>query len=193
LGRSARRPPCCGRSAGPQTSLGTGLRALTIDWIDWFNDYLDTLADCAQEDGEILTLLEYYGVPLLITGDEGFAALTCIDEVVTLMRGQVDGLRAAEYHHTDVLRGDVAALNSSSALYRGTFSQRRTDGSEIGQVTVKYLLTNRAVGVRISMIAVHDAAVAAPPQHVQPRTSEGVDEEQEQRMIFDESVAETRF
>jgi hypothetical protein len=125
------------------------------DWSQWFDGYLDTLTACGRGDCESLALLEYYGVPLLITGDEGFVALKSIDDVVGVMRGQVDGLRAAEYQYTDVLHTDVATLNSSSALYRGTLSHCRGDGAEIDEVTVTFLLTNGPAGVRISMMAVH--------------------------------------
>jgi hypothetical protein len=129
---------------------------VTSDWNQWFGEYLDALTTCAQEDGDDLALMEYYGVPLLIVGDEGFAPLTSMDDVTALIRGQVNWLRAAQYHHTAVLCAEVAVLNSSSALYRGTFSQRRADGTELTRVTMTYQLTKGRVGVRISMIAVHD-------------------------------------
>jgi hypothetical protein len=51
----------------------------------------------------------------------------------------------------------VTVWNSTSALYRGTFSRQRSDGSEINQVTASYLVTDGAAGRRISVLAVHSS------------------------------------
>ena len=45
--------------------------------------------------------------------------------------------------------------DSTSALYRGTFSRRRSDGGEISRLTATYLVTVAAVGRRISVLVVH--------------------------------------
>jgi uncharacterized NTF2-like protein DUF6841 len=50
---------------------------------------------------------------------------------------------------------EVAVLNDTSALYRGTFSRQRSDGEEISRLTATYLVTDGAAGRRISMLAVH--------------------------------------
>jgi hypothetical protein len=49
------------------------------------------------------------------------------------------------------------ALNSTSALYRGTFSRHRSDGGEISRLTATYLVTDGARGRRISVLAVHSS------------------------------------
>lgn len=63
-------------------------------------------------------------------------------------------MRAADYHHSDVLGSEITVLDATSALYRGAFSRRRADGSEIGRLTVTYLVTG-AVGRRTSALAVY--------------------------------------
>ncbi|MBV8347073.1 MAG: hypothetical protein JOZ49_05905 [Mycolicibacterium sp.] len=125
------------------------------DWGRWFGTYLDTLTASARGDCDSRALLEYYGVPLLITGDDGFVALKSVDDVIGVMRGQVSRLREAEYHHTDVCHAGLEVLNSSSALCRATFAHRCGDGTPISELTATYLLTNGPAGVRISMLAVH--------------------------------------
>jgi hypothetical protein len=120
----------------------------------WFSEYLDVFAACARGESDAGSLLGYYGVPLLVTTDDGFSALTSDDQVVALMQRQVDGLRAAAYGHTDVVDSEVTLLNASSALYRGTFSRQRRDGGEINQVTATYLVTDSVVGRRISALRV---------------------------------------
>jgi hypothetical protein len=99
----------------------------------------------------------YYGVPLLLTTDDGFFALTSDDQVVAAVQQQVDGMRAAGYHRSEILGSEVTVLNSTSALYRGTFSRHRSDGGEISRLAATYLVTDGARGRRISVLAVHSS------------------------------------
>jgi uncharacterized NTF2-like protein DUF6841 len=87
--------------------------------------------------------------------DEDFTALTSEDQVTAAAQQQIDTMRAAHYHNSDVVGSEVTVLNATSALYRGAFSRRRADGSEIGRLTVTYLVTDGPVGRRISALALH--------------------------------------
>ncbi|MDX6566986.1 MAG: hypothetical protein QOE10_2648, partial [Gaiellales bacterium] len=42
----------------------------------WFGDYLDTFAARGRGESDTAALLAYDGVPLLLTTDQGFFALT---------------------------------------------------------------------------------------------------------------------
>jgi hypothetical protein len=121
----------------------------------WFGDYLSVFAACGRGERDTASLLEYYGVPLLITTDDGFVALTGDDQVVAVLQQQVDGMRAAEYDHSEILGSEVNLLNSTSALYKATYSRLGRDGGEIGRLTATYLVTDGQVGRRISVLAVH--------------------------------------
>jgi hypothetical protein len=121
----------------------------------WFSEYLDAFAACGRGEKDAAFLLAYYGVPLLLTTDDEFFALMSGDQVVAAVQQQVDGMRAAGYARTETLGSEVTVLNATSALYRGTFSRRRSDGGEIGRLTATYLVTSGAAGRRISVLAVH--------------------------------------
>lgn len=121
----------------------------------WFGEYLDAFAACGRGESGTASLLAYYGVPLLLTSDDGFLALTSDDQVVTAVQQQVDGMRASDYARSEVLGSEVTVLNSRSALYRGTFSRQRSDGGEIGLLTATYLVTDGSIGRRISALVVH--------------------------------------
>jgi hypothetical protein len=121
----------------------------------WFAEYLDAFAACGRGEKDPASLLAYYGVPLLITTDGGSFVLTSDGQVVAAVQPQVDGMRAAGYHRSEVLGSEITVLNSASALYRGMYSYRRSDGGEISRVTVTYLVTDGAAGRRISALAVH--------------------------------------
>jgi hypothetical protein len=131
---------------------------LAVDGNDvsrWFGEYLDAFAACGRGERGTASLLAYYGVPLLLTTDDRFFALTSDDQVVAAVQQQVDGMRAVGYDRSEILRSEVTVLNSTSALYRGTFSRRRSDGGEINRLTATYLVTDGAAGRRISVLAVH--------------------------------------
>lgn len=121
----------------------------------WFAGYLDAFAACGRGESPPDSLLAYYGVPLLLSTDDGFVAMTTVDDVVSMTQQQVAGMRAAGYDHSDVLDFAVSVLNSVSALCRGTFSRRRRDGGEISRLTATYLVTGVSTGRRISTLAVH--------------------------------------
>jgi hypothetical protein len=121
----------------------------------WFGEYLDALAACGRGERDTASLLAYYDVPLLLTTDDGFFALTSNDEVVAAVHRQVEAMRAARYARTQVLGSEVTVLNSACALYRGTFSRHRSDGDEISRLTATYLVTEGAARRRISLLAVH--------------------------------------
>jgi hypothetical protein len=121
----------------------------------WFGEYLGVFAACGRGERDPASLLAYYGVPLLLTTDGGCLALTSDDQVVAAVQQQVDGMRAADYDHSQVLDSEVTILNATSALCRGTFSRRRRDGGEISRLTATYLVTDGSVGRRISALAVH--------------------------------------
>jgi hypothetical protein len=121
----------------------------------WFGEYLDAFAACGRGERDTASLLAYYGVPLLLTTDDGLLALTSGDQVVAAVQQQVDGMRAAGYDHSEVLDVEVTVLNSRSALYRGSFSRRRRGGGEISRLTATYLVTDGSIGRRISALAVH--------------------------------------
>ena len=82
-------------------------------------------AACGRGEIDIGPLLGYYGVPLLLTTDDGFFALASDDQVVAAVQQQVDGMRAAAYGRSEILGFEVTVLNSASALYRGTFSRQQ--------------------------------------------------------------------
>jgi NTF2-like protein (DUF6841) len=121
----------------------------------WFGGYLDAFAACGRGEKDTASLLAYYAIPLLITTDGGFFVLTSDDQIVAAVRPQVDGMRAAGYHRSEVLGSEITVLNSTSALYRGMYSYHRSDGTQISRVTVTYLVTDGAAGRRISVLAVH--------------------------------------
>jgi hypothetical protein len=121
----------------------------------WFGEYLEAFAACGRGEADTGSLLDYYGIPLLITTSQGLFTLTNGDQVVSTVQRQVDDMQAGDYSRTEILASEVAVLNDTSALYRGTFSRQRGDGSEIGRLTATYLVTDGPAGRRISVMAVH--------------------------------------
>ena len=125
------------------------------DFTQWFGEYLDAYAACGRGERDTNELLAYYGVPLLVTTDDGFFPLTSDDQVLAVMLHQIDGMRVAGFARSEALGSEVTVLNSTSALYRGTYSWQKSDGDEIRRVTLTYLITDGPAGRRISALLVH--------------------------------------
>ena len=128
----------------------------TDDVRAWFESYLADFIALGRGDlDDVRRILDHYGVPMLISTDAGTTVLTGVDQVLGVAREQVDGMRAAGYDRSEVLAGDTTVLNRTCALHRGRFARLRADGTEISQVDATYVITDGAVGRRISAIIVH--------------------------------------
>lgn len=121
----------------------------------WFGEYVAAFAACGRGERDAGSLLGYYALPLLLSTDDAFVALTSEDQIVAGVQPQLDGMRAAGYDHSDTLHSDVTVLNATSAICRGEFSYVRGDGAEIRRVALSYLVTDSAAGRRISALLVH--------------------------------------
>jgi hypothetical protein len=120
----------------------------------WFDEYFATFEACARGERDMSELLSHFGVPMVITSDDGVTTLMTDDEAAAVMQSMVDGLRANGYHHTDVVQSEVSVLNSVSAMYRGTLSRRKADGQEFDSPTVTFLVTDDVGGLRIVLLAI---------------------------------------
>jgi hypothetical protein len=121
----------------------------------WFEDYLCAYAACCRGDSDdVAQLLEFYGVPLLLTTDATVLALTDEDQVVGGVGPQVQRLRAAGYDRTETLDSETTVLNATTALHRAFVSWLRADGSEIARMRLTYVITHGVNGRRISALVV---------------------------------------
>jgi hypothetical protein len=119
----------------------------------WFDEYFETFSACARGDREMSALLSHYGIPLILSTDDGVTTLMTDDEAAAVMQSLADGLRANGYDHTKVLHSEVTVLNSTSAIYRGSMSRRNANDGEIGCLIVTYLVTDDVAGLRIVVLA----------------------------------------
>jgi hypothetical protein len=121
----------------------------------WFESYLRAYAACCRGDcDDARQLLEYFGVPLLLTTDATAVALTSDDDVVDAVGQQIERLRAAGYDRTERLESETTTLNATTALHRAYFSWLRADGSEIARMRLAYVITHGVSGRRISALVV---------------------------------------
>ena len=121
----------------------------------FLDEYLEAFAACVRGEQEIAQLLALYGVPLIITSDDGVIALTSDSQVATVIQGQVDGLRALHYRGTRVLASEVTVLNATSAIYRASLSRYDDKSDEIDCPTITYVVTGDEDEARITMLAAH--------------------------------------
>ena len=125
---------------------------------EWFAEYLAVFAACGRGERPAADVLAFYAIPLLLTSDDVAVSLGSTDEISSWVQGQVDGMLAAKYADTVVLAGGSTILNRNTALYRGEFSRRSRDGSEISTMTVTYLITGSPEERVISALVLHSAS-----------------------------------
>ena len=123
----------------------------------WFGEYLDVFGACCRGERDTGALLGYFGVPLLLTTDGGYVALTSEEQVVAGLEPQVGQMRAAGYARSEILGAEVTVLNATSALCQEKISRQRGDGSEISLLVAAYLVTDGPAGRRISVLAVQSS------------------------------------
>jgi hypothetical protein len=128
----------------------------TEDARRWFADYFADFVALGRGDlDDVRRILDHYVVPLIVSTGEGTMFLTDEEQVLGVMRRQVDGLRADGFDRSDELLAETTLLNASCAVHRGRFARLRADGSEISVVEVTYLITDGPAGRRISALIVH--------------------------------------
>jgi hypothetical protein len=82
----------------------------------WFGAYLEVFEACGRGSANGFgRLLDYYDVPFLLSSDDGVLSLTSEAEVRRALQQQIDGMRAAGYHRSEVLESDVEVLNMVSS------------------------------------------------------------------------------
>ena len=128
------------------------------DTREWFAEYVRVFGACGRcASDDISRLMDYYGVPLLLTTETTAASLMTEQEVLAAVHDQISGMRSAGYDRSETLDSETTSLNATTALHTAEFSRRRADGSEIGRLRATYLIIDSERGRRISALAVHTA------------------------------------
>ena len=125
-----------------------------MDVADWFDRYLATfVALCRGEREDAEAVLEYYSVPLLVTGDTASWFVTT-DEVLAVVRGQMSAMREAGFDRSEMSGPRTVALNGTGTWFAADFVRRRADGSEIAAFSAFYLISELPVGRRITTLGI---------------------------------------
>jgi hypothetical protein len=123
----------------------------------WLLDYAAAFAALGRGETSPEDVRDRYAVPLLLSTDDVVASLRTDGEVTAWLRSQADAMAAAGYDHTETLSGELAVLNATTATHRAVLSRRRGDGSEIGRMTITYLVVRQPDGLRMAALLVHSA------------------------------------
>ena len=122
----------------------------------WFASYLDCFVALGRgERDDVEAILDFYGVPMLLSAPGGTGWLHDAEQVLGLTRAQVEGLRHVGFDRTDVLGAQTVLLNEGCARHEGRFVRRTADGAEIARFDASYLLAEGPEGPRIAALAVH--------------------------------------
>jgi hypothetical protein len=122
----------------------------------WFASYLDCFVALGRGDrDDVEALLDFFGVPMLLSAPGGTAWLRDADQLVGVMRAQIEGLRHAGFDRTDVASAETVVLNEGCARYEGRFVRRDARGTEIASFSASYVVADGPEGPRIAVLALH--------------------------------------
>lgn len=117
----------------------------------WFDTYLEVFASlCRGEVSDVVQLLEFYGVPMVFSLDDGMHVLSTEAALLTLLTKQVEAARSAGCHRIETRDSQIEIADGGTATLRGEFSRTGADGSEISRLAVTYRITEGANGLRFS-------------------------------------------
>jgi hypothetical protein len=121
----------------------------------WFATSLDRFVALGRGDrDDVEGILDFYGVPMLLSSPGGTGWLQDAEQVVGVVRAQVEGLRHAGFARTDVEHAATVMLNKTCGRYEAHFVRRAADGGEIARFTGSYLVAEGPDGPRIAVLAV---------------------------------------
>jgi hypothetical protein len=132
-----------------ELQLATSVYDEVTSWL--FDDYLPTWVGVAA--GTIARgpefILDYWGMPLHFSTDEGGQWFLDAPAVVQFLVGIQSRLQAQGYGYTDVPDYKVSVYNKAGAAIDVIWSRRRTDGTEIERVAVHFEVSRGQAGWRI--------------------------------------------
>ena len=125
---------------------------------EWFGAYLaDFVALGRGDTDDVRGMLVHYGLPAVVSTDAGSTVLIHEEELLGVVRRQIDGMRAAGYARSEQLSAATTVVNGTCALHRAAFARLDASGAEIGRIETTYLITDGQAGRRITGLLVHTA------------------------------------
>jgi hypothetical protein len=130
-----------------------GLDATAAEISDWYGGYLDTFTSLAAgERTDLDSVLNFFGVPLVIVTDDRFLALSTRDEVLGTAKALIDQLLQVNYASSTVHRLDIRPFNIRAVLVEGEFSRHDRRGDELERFGTTYLVAKTDEGWRFTSI-----------------------------------------
>lgn len=92
------------------------------DTRDWFAEYVRVFEACGRgASDDTGRLMDYYGVPLLLTTEATAMALMTEQEILAAVHEQISGMRAAGYDRSETLDSETTSINATTALQTAEF------------------------------------------------------------------------
>lgn len=114
--------------------------------------------ETAFSDGDLRQWLSFFHSPYVIMAPEGVVAPSSEHEALTILRPQMDALRARGYARSDMSRATVKFLSPTTALAAVEWIRRRSNDDELERLGATYAFFKAAGGWKIVMVTVHPAA-----------------------------------
>jgi hypothetical protein len=117
----------------------------------WYDAYFTTFVKLAVgERSDVDSLLDFYGVPMVVITENGCRALSNREEVLSFAKSALDDLIRMNYAGTTIERLDIRPLDPYAAFVEGVFSRRDSQGKEFDQAGSAYLVARTNRGWRVA-------------------------------------------
>jgi hypothetical protein len=127
----------------------------TSDVTTWFDAYLDLFVALGRGDrDDVEAILDFYGVPMLLSAPGASGWLHGTDQVIGVVRGQVEGLRHVGFDRTVVEDATTVLLNDSCARHEGRFLRLGADATVIADFRAGYLIADGSAGPRCAALVI---------------------------------------
>lgn len=111
--------------------------------------------EAAFSDADLPRYLSFFHSPFLIMAPAGVIAPSSEDEALTLLRPQLENLRARGYARSELNQATVKLLSATTALATVEWIRFKADNQELERLGATYAFFKNERGWKIAMVTVY--------------------------------------
>jgi hypothetical protein len=128
--------------------------ATTEELAEFFVGYNQTFAAISRREiDDARAMLAYYGMPVVLTGDESVTVIEEPDALAAMIAATAEELASRDYDRSDRVGFAARVLNDRTAEVDIDFVRVDRHGAEMGRLRTHFTVVRRDEGWRIAVLA----------------------------------------